>query len=422
VRPTLVREVSPVVIAATGVATGSVLAAVLSQRPYVLEVGVPAVLVLLVGLLLDYPAWVETRIVLEVDRPIEGDETEILVMVRGHGAAGRVVLELLPPAGLHYVPENPAIREMLLEDEWVEVRYRLDNPPWGVHRWGSLAVRVPSPLGLVMYETSVEVEPVLRVMPQAEAVELLARTSRTGMTTGSRLALDKGAGFEFADIRGFHTGDRMRDVNWRATARRGELRVNDRHPERSTDVVLLLDAFPSAALGEAVKAAASLATAYVNERDRVGVVRSGSRLDWLLPGMGLRQLYRIIDMLLEASAQQAVSPTSSSRWPRQALPANALVLAVTPMADPSAAEALIEIASQGLRLAVIAVGAEAAVAPGPRPGQRLAYEIWQLEMAEARDRLRDRGIPVVAWDTREPLGPVIEEVAAFQRYARNRTG
>ena len=39
----------------------------------------------------------------------------------------------------------------------------------------------------------------------------------------------------------------MRQVNWRATARRGSLQVEtDRHPERSSDVVLLLDTFQEA--------------------------------------------------------------------------------------------------------------------------------------------------------------------------------
>jgi uncharacterized protein (DUF58 family) len=48
--------------------------------------------------------------------------------------------------------------------------------------------------------------------------------------------------------------------------------------------------------------------------------------------------------------------------------------------------------------------------------------MWRLEREELRDRLRDRGVPVVSWDTEQPVASVIEEVAAFQRYARHRTG
>ena len=38
----------------------------------------------------------------------------------------------------------------------------------------------------------------------------------------------------------------VRHVHWRATARRGSLQVNDRHPEQPTDVVLLVDTFEEA--------------------------------------------------------------------------------------------------------------------------------------------------------------------------------
>lgn len=422
----LTREVSPLTLSAAGLAVAAVSGAVLAQRPYLLELGIPALLALLAGLLLDSPARIEVRLGLDSERVLEGDDAELIVMVRGHGAAGRVVLELPEPAGLRYAEDTPDIRvQPLADDEWTVVRFRVEQPPWGVHRWGRLVVRVPSPLGLVSYEGTVEVGAVLRVTPGTEALAGLARTSQTGVVAGSRLARAKGQGFEFADIRTFHAGDRQRDVNWRASAKlfmASDLRVNEHHPERSTDVVLLVDAFPSAALGDAVRATVSLVTAYLGERDRVGLVRFGGRLDWVTAGMGQRQLYRIVDSLLEASSLYGIAWLGVRRLPRQALPANALVLAVTPLADSAAVAAVTDVAAHGMRLAVVEVGTQAVVAPGDTPERRLAYELWRLEVAETRDRLRDRGIPVVSWDTTSALAPVIEEVAAFQRYARNRSG
>ena len=57
-------------------------------------------------------------------------------------------------------------------------------------------------------------------------------------------------GLEFADTRAFVPGDRLRSVNWRASARRGELIVNERHPDRNADVVLFLDSFAEARGGD----------------------------------------------------------------------------------------------------------------------------------------------------------------------------
>ena len=65
----------------------------------------------------------------------------------------------------------------------------------------------------------------------------------TQVFVGNQVSRARGDGIEFADIREWAPGDRVRSINWRASARRGELWVNQQHPERNTDVVLFLDTF-----------------------------------------------------------------------------------------------------------------------------------------------------------------------------------
>ena len=63
--------------------------------------------------------------------------------------------------------------------------------------------------------------------------------------SGTHASGARGGGLDFAELRPLVPGDRLSEVNWRASARRplGEqgLLVNARHPERTGDVVLLLD-------------------------------------------------------------------------------------------------------------------------------------------------------------------------------------
>lgn len=419
----LTRAVSGLVLTLLSVAVVSVLAAVVFQRPYLVALGIPCLLALLVGLVLDGPASVSATISLTDERLVEGDDAELVVQLSGHAPGGRVVVELATPEWLTYAEDTPAVRVVdLPPDGAAVVRFRVVLPAWGVHRWLPMIVVAPAPLGLVSYRGSLEVEPVLRVLPSTEALSRLARPARTGVVAGSRVAAVKSEGFEFADIRAFVAGDRRRHVNWRATARQGELRVNDHHPERSTDVVLMLDAFPTAGLPDAVRATVSLASAYLAERDRVGLVRFGTLLDWLTPAMGQRQLYRIVDVLLEASAMSGLDRGGVlPRLPIQALPPGALVIAVTSLPDSSSVWALSQVAAVGARLVVVEVAAESSARCGPTPSDRLAFALWRLSLAETRDRLRDRGIPVVPWHVDQPLAPVIEEVATFQRYARHRS-
>ena len=69
---------------------------------------------------------------------------------------------------------------------------------------------------------------------------------------GNQVARQKGEGLEFADLREFAAGDRVRSINWRASARRNVLVVNERHPERNADVILFLDTFADARAGGAL--------------------------------------------------------------------------------------------------------------------------------------------------------------------------
>jgi uncharacterized protein (DUF58 family) len=153
-------------------------------------------------------------------------------------------------------------------------------------------------------KTSRAARPV-KVYPTREALRRLLRPAETQLYSGDELARTKGEGMEFADLRPFMFGDRVRRINWRASARRGELWVNEQHPERNVDVVLFVDSFAEVRRGStstldlAVRAAATSAARYTKRRDRVGLVSFGGYLRWLEPGGGLVQLYRIVDALLD---------------------------------------------------------------------------------------------------------------------------
>ena len=102
------------------------------------------------------------------------------------------------------------------------------------------------------------------------------------MFAGNQVARARGEGIEFADLRPFTPGDRLRRINWRASARRGDLWVNEAHPERNADIVLFLDVFAEVrrsgpgTLDLAVGAAGSLAERYLRDKDRVGLVSFGA--------------------------------------------------------------------------------------------------------------------------------------------------
>src|SRR6202011_1303918 len=133
--------------------------------------------------------------------------------------------------------------------------------------------------------------------------------SRLPSRLGERAARAFGEGIEFAGVREYAPGDRQRSINWPASTRRGRLQVNTFAAERSQDVVLLADATSDvgqpgmSALDLALRGVAAAARAYLNARDRVGVIAyQWGGVNWLAPGLGRRQVYRIIDSMLASDA------------------------------------------------------------------------------------------------------------------------
>jgi len=184
------------------------------------------------------------------------------------------------------------------------------------------------------YELALAAPAIVRVYPQPHRVRAVAHPSRTQLVAGDRVARRAaGEGIELADLRMFLPGDRPRDINWRASARRNDLWITQRHPERSTDVVLFVDMFADAMLIPAVRAAGTLADAYLATRDRVALVGFEGLLQWVRTGHGVRQLYRLLDTLIDSRAFFSYAWKDVSIIPPRVLTPGALVIAITPLED-----------------------------------------------------------------------------------------
>ena len=220
---------------------------------------------------------------------------------------------------------------------------------------------------------------------------------------GEHRARVAGDGTEFTGVREFVPGDRQRAINWPASTRLGRLQVNTFAAERSQDVVLLVDATSDvgepggSALDLALRGAAGAARAYLDARDRVGVITyQWGGAHWLAPSLGRRQVYKIIDVLLTADTGYARGAVFN-RLPRAALPPGSLVVAFSPLLDGRFVEALRDMRERGVALIVVDVlNAD----PPPRRlfADVAARRIWRMEQDAIRFSLRELGVPVVPWD------------------------
>ena len=82
------------------------------------------------------------------------------------------------------------------------------------------------------------------------------------------------------------------------------------------------------------------------------------------------QLYRIVDAVLDSRVVLNYAWRNLDVVPRRTLPAQALVLAVSPLLDERATDALLDLRARGFDLAVIEVSPLEYVGAGPAPSDR----------------------------------------------------
>jgi uncharacterized protein (DUF58 family) len=417
------RAASPKLAGYAGLVGAALLGALGLRRPEL--VAIAGAFVLPIALALAFGRAPRLRIAAEIggERALQGEDVTLTLDVEGD-AVERLELIVEIPEGIEVVEGSPrSVLRLGREDDRV-LELRLRCARWGAYVLGGARLRAHDRFGVLLYEQRLEPSLPLKVYPHAESLSELLRPQETQVFSGNQVARTRGEGIEFADLRPFSPGDLLRRVNWRASARRGELWVNEAHPERNADIVLFLDTFAEARRGGpgtldlAVRAAGSLVERYLRNKDRVGLISFGGVLNWLIPATGIVQLYRIVDALLDTEIVLNYAWKDIDLIPVRTLPPKALIVALTPLIDKRSVAALIDLRRRGFDLVVVEIDPAPYVEPGVEELEQLAFRIWRLRREALRAEYERVGVPVVPWREGESLQVALEEVRSFRRGAR----
>jgi uncharacterized protein (DUF58 family) len=373
--------------------------ATVARRPEFAGLAAPALLLLAAGRVQRRPPRVTVRARPSSRRGFEDEVMALDVSIEGQEDC-RVEWTLRP--GREIAPVGPAVAE------GPEFRFTFTPERWGRRDLGTLDVTLRDRWRLAEGHASLTL-PRIDCYPAPASQRTRVVLRRLPNRLGEHPVRVSGEGLEFSGVREYVPGDRQRSINWPASTRRGRLQVNTFAAERSQDVVVLADATSdvgepgNSALDLALRGAGAAARAYLEARDRVGAITyQWGGASWLAPGMGRRQVYRIIDSMLTAETGGWTSGASFRRLPRAALPPGALVVVFSPLLDQRFVETLRDMRERGFIMLVIDV-LNAEPPSRPRPADRVARRVWRMEQEAIRFSLRELGIPVVHWDGVESL-------------------
>jgi uncharacterized protein (DUF58 family) len=173
------------------------------------------------------------------------------------------------------------------------INYMLRPTRRGEYEFGDVRVYVKSPLGLIRRRYNFEQTETLPVYPsflQMRKYELMAISNRL-TDIGIKKIRRIGHSLEFEQVKNYVAGDDYRTINWKATARQGNLMVNSYTDEKSQHVYCVIDKSRAmkmpfdglSLLDYAINASLVLSNVALLKEDKAGLITVSEKLGSVIP-------------------------------------------------------------------------------------------------------------------------------------------
>jgi uncharacterized protein (DUF58 family) len=280
-----------------------------------------------------------------------------LVVLRVTSGKAKAVIQIRDYYPAEFRVSLPTLSAVIPSQTTQELTYTVQPTQRGEFPWGDIQVRQLGAWGLAWDDWKIPQS--LKVWVYPDLVGLRSLSVRlTLQSSGSmRQFRQLGIGTEFAELRNYRTGDDLRFIDWKATARRVGTYGNSSplvrvlEPEQEQTLLILLDRgrlMTARVQGLrrfdwGLNATLSLALAGLHRGDRVGVGVFDRQIHtWIPPERGQNHLGSIIDrltpiqpVLLESDYMGAVTHVVQQQTRR------ALIVIITDIVDSTASAELL---------------------------------------------------------------------------------
>lgn len=186
---------------------------------------------------------------------------------------------------------NFSIKAKFSSNETASYKYSINPVERGVYDFGNVIVLFKSQLGLVLRRKILGEKEIVSVYPafsQLGKYALIAQTSTNDY--GSKRMRKIGQSMEFEQIKEYVSGDDVRTINWKATARKGSLMINNYTDEKSQQVYIIIDKgrlmkmpFNGLSLLDySINAALALSNICLQKQDKIGLVTFNEKIGSIL--------------------------------------------------------------------------------------------------------------------------------------------
>ena len=176
------------------------------------------------------------------DKLSNSDENEIVLQFQNHFPF-KTYLTIIDEIPFQFQKRDFLQKLTLVKEEEKHISYTIIPFERGEYHFGNLNVYVSSPLRIVAKRFQFDNEKMTAVYPsyiQMKKYEFLAMSNRL-TEFGLKKIRRIGHTMEFEQIKKYVSGDDVRTINWKTTAKKGKLMVNQYQDEKSQPIYSLID-------------------------------------------------------------------------------------------------------------------------------------------------------------------------------------
>ncbi len=334
-------------------------------------------------------------------------------------------------AGMKILEGNVDKVVALQPGEPTELRYTF-TATRGNYAWKIIKTVVSDPLGLIGNELLLPASGMIQIRPQIKKFKSLHfRPNSTLHAPGSIPARFGGSGTDFFGVREYHSGDSLRWLDWRLTARHPrKFFTKEFEQEEIADIGLILDAREGSNVkigGESlfessVGATTSLAEMFLHQGHRVSLLVFGGKILSCFPGYGKQQLQRIMSCLSGAQSGSGDKPSVHPDFlPIWIFPNHSFLITISAITsdERSFFQRLRASGYQALLISPDPVSFAYPV-PAQDKADRLAIRATRLERRIRLTTISQLHIPVIDWQVNKPLYPLVRNALTLARGQREK--
>ncbi|WP_316806048.1 DUF58 domain-containing protein [Pedobacter agri] len=221
-----------------------------------------------------------------------GDENPIQIEIKNRYGFG-VNVRVIDEVPYQFQLRDKDFRLSLKSAEVKSIHYNLRPTKRGEYEFGFIRAYIASPLGFISRRYNFDGAKVLPVYPSfinLGQYELIA-VSRHLTEMGIKRIRKIGNSSEFDQIKNYVGGDDIRTINWKATARKGSLMVNNYTDEKSQNIYCIIDKsrvmrmpFEGLSLLDyAINATVALTKVAMLKEDKAGLITISETIGSIVP-------------------------------------------------------------------------------------------------------------------------------------------